>query len=1372
MTKTTTTIALIILFFSNDILANTGPYQTEFQRPLSVVDGLSSNEVTCILQDTKGFMWFGTNKGLCRYDGYVFKSYKSNYQNPNYFRNNNIRCLAEDSSHNLWVGTQSGLNKIDLITGKVYQFSDSLFKATSINSIVFSKEKILYLGTTKGVYFFNNKSKKFQQLISDIKGRKLKGHYIRTLFIDSKNYLWIGAWETGFDVYNLNTNLFVDYPYLKDKKSLIVNNIFEDDHHNMWLSTWDKYGVYRIENAHQPSVHKITAFYPRKNDNSIVSPVVYQVTQNAANGNILFATANGIQIIEQPYRFENQVQLDKSNSLKISGNEIFSMFTDRTGLVWYSVYGIGVNAISSNKVQFKQYNLSNIFKYDNLLPSITGIYEDGNGAVWLGIKSMVLGLFDKKTMTLTMYNNHPVLKKISEKANSVFSFHKAKHTDELWLGTRYDGLYIVAFENNRIRSIKHKYLPNIDTINQGIKDMVEVNNRIWLATTKGLYTARWNGFGDYIFENNDVLQKKINNKVINSIIADNEKNIWIGTQNEGLFKISFKGSKTIVEEYSLSNKKLNNNEVLSLLQDYKNRIWVGTNGGGLSLYNAAKNKFGIIDNMSLIPDDAIYSIEEDNWGNLWLATGNGLVSYNEDLPYDQKIRIFSGKEGLKISAFNPNAFYKNKNNELFFGGNNGFMSFVPEKEQENSFSPHPIISALYINNIPFDKIDEESKSEISETDIPYAKKIVLSYDQKNIILEFSAMLFENISALKYAYKLEGIDKDWVYVDSKKRFVNYNNLPKGTYEFKIKSCNSLGHWCDQPTVLKIKIKPAPWDSLLAYFLYLIIFVTALYFVFRMIINKLRLSRMLAIEHIEREKSEEVHQAKLKFFTNISHEFFTPITIMNCALDGFAKRNPSETQTVYKMKANMDRLVRLLEQIVEFRKVETGNLKLKISKIEIVSFIRELCDVHFQPLCAEKNISLQFESTINELEAYVDADKLDKIIFNLLSNAFKYNKPYGSVQVKVDVETRYNGNNLIVKIADTGYGMTEDVKQNLFKRFYERNFRDFKVKSIGIGLSLTHDLVEFHKGVISVESTEGVGSVFTIVLPIDKNVYEEEQMYLQEDLVNNKLTSALDFTDEYKEISNDKIHVLLVEDNVDLIQTMSDALNEEFFVLKTYNGNEALDILLRNEVDIVVTDVVMPEMDGITLTIEMKKTVELSHIPILMLSAKHDVENKVEGFEAGADAYITKPFEMAALVANIKSLVRNRRLLAKSFVGETETLNVEKYTHNNTDKIFLEKIVKIIEDNVFESNFSTNDLYQHVNMSQSTLYRKLQVLIGISPNELIRKIRIKVACKLLLEKKLNVSEIAYNLGFSDPKYFSNIFKKEMGLSPSEFIKQNSK
>ena len=1373
-------IKLYILFFISifyviqPLNALSGIYQNEYQRPLSVTDGLVSNEVNCILQDSKGFMWYGTNNGLCRYDGYTFKQYKSNYQHPLFFSNNAIRSLAEDQNNGLWVGTLLGLNFIDLITGEVIRFDHEVLNRSAINSIVITADNTPYLGTTNGLFYYDRSLNQFVQILRDIKGHEFKSVTIRTLLIDSKNYLWIGAWETGFDVYNLNTKLFADYPYLQDKKLLIVNSFFEDELQNIWLSTWDRYGVFRIENAHQPSQSKLTVFYPQRNEKSSFYPVVYGINQDRNNGNILLATSNGLQIIQQPYKLENAVQLSPGNSIKVSSDEIFSLYRDRTGIIWYSIYGVGMNALSSNRVQFEQYNMAGLIDKENWLSSITGIYEDEQDIIWLGIKSFVLGLFDKKDNSLKLYNQHPVLNKIASRANSILSFHKPQKKSELWLGTRYDGLYVVSLIQNQIASIRKVEIEGIDPKSLGIKMIIEdENNHVWIATSKGLVHAIWNGVDAYEFRTEKVLVEKFSNQFINTVLIDNDKNIWVGTQNLGLFKISITDNDVHIDEFSFENKRLNNNEVICLLQDYKSRIWVGTKGGGLSLYHASFNHFKIVNHMSLIPDDAIYAMEEDHWGNIWLATGNGLVSYNEDLPHDQKIRIFSGKEGIRINTFNPNAAYKNNNNELFFGASNGFISFVPEKSKENSFAPQPVITGISVANELIDNLPDEEKLKISKKQTPYAEEIQLSHNQKNLLIEYSSLLFENISAVKYAYVLEGLDKDWVYVDSKKRFVNYNNLSPGNYTFKLKAANGHGVWCENPTVLKIKIKPAPWNTVYAYLIYITLIILILILISRFVINRVRLRKMLAIEQIEREKSEEVHQAKLKFFTNISHEFFTPITILSCALDGLKSRHPEEYGVMHNMKANMDRLVRLLEQIVEFRKVETGNLKLKVSEIEIVSFIRELCDVHFAPLSEQNNITLLFQPEKEHIVGFVDRDKLDKIMYNLLSNAFKYNKENGSVVVKL-VEIGKPGNRkLSVTVTDTGYGISEDVKNNLFKRFYEGNFRNFKVKSIGIGLSLTHDLVKFHKGEISVKSVEGEGTSFDVLLPIEQTDYDAKEIFLeyepkQDEMLQGDQNEFAIKQDIIHVEGVDKMQLLLVEDNQELNSLLYEALKDEFEVSQANNGLEALVILSEKNIDIVVTDVLMPEMDGIELTAKMKSVVEFSHIPVLMLSARQNVEHKVEGFEAGADSYITKPFEMAALIANIRSLVKNRKMLAQSFASDQELIDVSKYTHNATDKIFLEKVISIIEDNVLRKNFTTNDLYFELNMSQSTLYRKLQSLINISPNELIRKVKIQVACRMLLEKRLNISEVAYDLGFNDPKYFSTIFRKEIGVSPTEYLK----
>ena len=749
-------ISLFFLLFTfiQSTNAASGIYQNEYQRPVSVIDGLVSNEVNCMLQDSKGFMWYGTNNGLCRYDAYTFKHYKSNYQHPLFFSNNNIRSLAEDQSGCLWVGTIKGLNKIDLQTGKVSQFNNKIIIQSAINSIVIANDNTPYIGTTNGLFYYDRKTDNFVQINKDNKGREFHNLSIRSLLIDSKNYLWIGTWETGYEVYNLNTNLFAEYPYLADKKLLIVNSFFEDEAHNIWLSTWDRFGVYRIENPHQPAQSKLTVFYPRNNEKSNFYPVVYAIDQDKNTGNIMLATSNGLQIIQQPYKYENQVQLDITNSLKVSSDEIFSLYRDRTNLIWYSIYGVGVNALRSNREQFEQYNLTGLIDKSTWVTSITGIYEAENGLIWLGIKSFVLGLFDRKTNSLTLYNNHPILKSIDSEANSILCFYKPLKKDELWLGTRYDGLYIVQLDKGKIVSIKKRKFEGIDPGNLYIKEIIEdEQNNIWVATSKGLVHAKWNGSNEYVEQAENLIKKKLDNQIVNSIFIDHEKNIWAGTQDLGLFKIYINKKPVSIEEFSFQNKKLNNNEVISLLQDYKNRIWVGTKGGGLSLYDVRENRFKIVDNMSLIPDDAIYSMEEDHWGDLWLATGNGLVSYNEDMPQDKKIRIFSGNEGIRINTFNPNSAFKNNKNELFFGASNGFITFVPEKNKEKSFVTQPVITGFSIANELIDNLPTDVKSKITAYQTPYANELTLAYNQKNILIEYSAMLFENISALKYAYQL-------------------------------------------------------------------------------------------------------------------------------------------------------------------------------------------------------------------------------------------------------------------------------------------------------------------------------------------------------------------------------------------------------------------------------------------------------------------------------------------------------------------------------------------------------------------------------------------------------------------------------------------
>jgi len=547
----------------------------------------------------------------------------------------------------------------------------------------------------------------------------------------------------------------------------------------------------------------------------------------------------------------------------------------------------------------------------------------------------------------------------------------------------------------------------------------------------------------------------------------------------------------------------------------------------------------------------------------------------------------------------------------------------------------------------------------------------------------------------------------------------------------------------------------------------------YTAFRIIRKRILLQNALKIEQIEHKKSEEVNQAKLKFFTNISHELFTPLSVMQCSIESLKQDGQADGQTLNIMKLNLKRLQRLLQQIMEFRKVESGNLKLKVSYNNIVTFVKELCEENFYPLLQSKNITLNFQTEQDVIMAYFDVDKLDKIIYNLLSNALKYNYQDGMVSISLSQVVQNDRRYFMLKVENTGDGIPESKLPLLFKRFYEGDYRKFKTKGTGIGLSLTKDLVELHHGTISVQSVLNETTVFTVMIPSDKDNYTDDQIDEEAGRVENEniKEEVVPFSElevKAEGMNDERTHLLLVEDDVDLLTVMTKVLGKLFKVSTAVNGKEALELLKENEnIDLVITDYVMPEMNGIELCRVIRNDITLNHLPIVMLTAKTQAEYHLEGYDAGADAYITKPVEMVLLTAQIKALIANRKLLVQRF-QQQDTLDVQELGLSILDREFLDRAISVVEQQMEDSEFSNDVFCDMMNMTQSTLYRKLKSLTGMSPNEFIRDIRIKKACMLLLQRPdLQVADVAYMVGFTDPKYFSLIFKKEKGMSPTKYL-----
>ena len=749
---------------------------------------------------------------------------------------------------------------------------------------------------------------------------------------------------------------------------------------------------------------------------------------------------------------------------------------------------------------------------------------------------------------------------------------------------------------------------------------------------------------------------------------------------------------------------------------------------------------------------------------LWVSSGNKIIKI--DLKTNTSI-LFSSNDNIRTSNFRPGAFTQGSDGRLYFGGGNGFCWFYPEIQKRNTTVNHITITDIEIHNKSvFSVNDFDSTLFDAQTNT-----LKLNHKQRNIGLEFSALNFISPTSVNYAYRLKGVDKDWVFVDSKRRYVNYNNLSKGRYTFEVKSTDENGVWMQDIQTMTIVVAPAPYETWWAYLLYILMFATISTTIYRTILNRIRLRRDLLITRIKQEKTEELTQVKLKYFTNVSHELLTPLTIISCLIDDFNYQFPDNFKQYSIMKSNIVRLKRLLQQILDFRKMESGNMKLSIGEADLVEFVRDVCTHNFEPLVKQKNIAFSIYAP-EKLFGWFDADKMDKILFNLLSNAFKYTPRGGTINLTIQAATKDDLQFVKIFVNDTGSGIEASRVPHIFDRFFGNNQHG---DSNGIGLSLTKDLVEIHKGIINVESQVNVGTTFVVELPIDKEFYNsidfkqnatiaQEPQDTEDSTVNEPLINA-----NASPVKDKSITLLIVEDNVDLLMIIASTLSRYYTVITAENGVQAMEKLQENEVDIIISDVMMPEMDGLTFCRTLKENVDHSHTPVLLLTAKNQVEDRIACYNAGADAYIAKPFEMDVLIARIHSLIINRQKRNTEFRSSL-SINPKNYESNSIDANFLKDAIKVVEDNLSNFEFTHDDLFEALHTSKSTLYRKIKSLTGFSPSEFIRNIRLKHACLMLKNGTGNISEIAYDVGFNDPKYFSTCFKNEFGMTPREYMRDN--
>ncbi|UVR89372.1 response regulator [Bacteroides thetaiotaomicron] len=936
--------------------------------------------------------------------------------------------------------------------------------------------------------------------------------------------------------------------------------------------------------------------------------------------------------------------------------------------------------------------------------------------------------------------------------------------NEIWLGSEYyPEIYRVKKDKKEIELLGTLKLTDyVD--NSGFPRLfyTDSNHNLWVGTTKGILVKP---------ANEKILQDaKFPFVDIIGIGEGKDGSLWISTRKQGVYNAKISSDLTL-EEKNLRNLKTHAEGVISdnigaICVDDNGLVWMGSQDGDVFTYDPQTNKVENLSDMFDMLEEGIFNIITDQLGHIWISTNKRVIEYD---PKNGGIMDYSTMTDVMVNSFMPNSYYKTRAGKILYGGNKGISVFTPY----DHLSDNPRRIRTMVADVKIDGVSSLLEKNNQRFNLR-SQIISLNAGDKNIEIDFSSLNYAFPDKIKYAYKMDGVDDDWVYVRGDRQFAFYNQLPKGKRTFYLKTTDVNGLWSNYIAEVQVFKQPAFYETLWAYLFYIVFTLLCLYLFYHRMKRRIQLRHELRIAQIDKEKSEELVQTKLRYFTNISHDLLTPLTIITCLIDDAEMTNGSRISQLTMIRSNVNKLRRLLQQILDFRKVESGNMKLSVSKSDVISFIDDVCKIHFTPLMRKKNQTFTFLTEDRHLMAYFDRDKLDKIVSNLLSNACKYTANGGDIKLIVDSYWESEYHHLRIQVVDTGEGIAPADLENVFKRFYTINKGD-ESESNGIGLSLTKDLVELHHGTINVESELGKGSTFTVDLPINKDSYQEDELISEHISVNGINT---DLILEKEELIDSKVgegedmqiadvHLLLVEDNEELLFLMEKILSKHYHVLIAKDGLEALNVIKDNEIDIIISDVMMPEMDGLEFCRTLKSNLETSHIPIILLTAKNTVEDRIECYNAGADGYISKPFELKILEARINNFIMHKKNKQEEFRSNVE-VNIDSLEPSSMDKEFLDKVISVIKSNMSEGDFDVVQLADALAVSKSSLYRKMKIATGLSPIEFIRNIRLKHGSQLLKDKSISVAEVAYECGFSNPKYFATCFKEEFGVTPKEYQK----
>ncbi|WP_316838618.1 two-component regulator propeller domain-containing protein [Pedobacter gandavensis] len=1343
-------VFVFLLLIGHGVFAQQGTKQF---RNISVDKGLSQSTVFAMKQDTLGFVWIGTQDGLNRYDSKNFKTYRPVKDKANSLQSYYIRSLILDHTGSLWVGGNQGISRYDHKTDSFlnYKLPHRVGEWYICSMLEDAQHNIWAVSIAGDVFCLKSGADQFVPL------------NLNTLSYGIKNISYIGIWNNkmllGTDVglfeINAKRNALSKIELGLDKPS--VNDVFIEQN-ELWVAT-EGHGLLHYDLKKKEN----KSFVHQAGRNSIADDNVRSIAKDA-EGKLWLGTFRGLSILNPADNSFDNYYHQLSQPFTIGQNSVRFVYRDRQKGMWLGTYYGGVSYYHKDDIKF------NLLSQNTGSPSlndevISAIKQDKSGNFWIGTNNKGLNYWKPDRHTISYYSAQ------ENQPNSLSSNNiKAINFDEdgnVLIGTHKGGLNVLNPSTGQIKRYLHR--PNDPNSIAG--DLVysilnDSKGRIWIGTRSGLdqFLPKSQKF---IHISLDKAGKRLVSDDITCLFQDSQDRIWIGTTN-GVSQ--FYPDNMLFG--NIGDGTLSEDIVNCIAEDQKKRIWMGTRDG-LSLYDEGKRSFISFKNRKGFLEGTIYGIQPDDDGNLWISTNSGLLKFNPDT---YAVQVFDESDGLQNNQFNEYSFCKATDGMLLFGGIKGVSYFYPSALKQKPLSLKLNFTAIEVFNR---NITTDDGTGILNQHIDQTESLELRPDDKQFSVFFNTFNYISTNRTKYYYQLEGFDDSWQETTDFK--VSYSNLPSGDYVLNVKVIGPNGELSPVRS-LEITVLP-PWYKTGWFYLVMLLLIgLASYISYRIISERMKALDQLKLERLDKEKVGYIHKVKMDFFTNVSHELRTPLTLILAPLEELIKRpwgDKSAAKKLDLMMVNAKRLYNLVDQLFEFRKTEMGTRQLKVVKADLVSFVHEIYE-SFQPLAEKNKIQYTYRANEAKLSFYFDKDAMEKILFNLLSNAFKYTKPGG----KINIELLRKNEEVMIRITDTGLGITAEELPKVFDQFYQVNNREMNLGS-GVGLAFTKRLVELHHGRITAESEPEKGSSFTVVIPMSDAVYvhdltpenkvyelsttpETEEQTAQDGTVDwstETLVTGVDHSD------NKSVKLLIVDDNQEILSYLEDYFSADYQVSLACDGKVALAMLETQQFDLIISDVMMPELDGLHFCKRIKQNINTSHIPLILLTAKSETSQQIKGLEMGADDYVTKPFSTDLLSAKITNILRSRKRL-KEYYSANKEIVPENIAFNTLDEEFLKEAISIIELHLSDAEFSVDKFSKEIGMSRSNLYLKLKAITGESVIEFMKRIRFKKAVELMVSKRYTIAQIAYTCGFNTPSYFSTAFKNYFGVMPSEYLAKMEK